>query len=66
MHARPEIKEILVAKKLRRWILVAKYSFVDPTCSPARARRNYWRLLRAHPEVGARLKLTVLSVYEPL
>jgi hypothetical protein len=63
MHARPEIKEILVANKLRRWILLAKYSFVDPTCSPARARRNYWRLLRAYPEIGARLKLSETSVY---
>jgi hypothetical protein len=64
MHARPEIREILVAKKLRRWLLIAKYNFVDPTCPPARARRNYWRLCAKYPEIAVRLKLNVASVYE--
>jgi len=64
MHARPEICRILIAKKLRRWLMIAKCNFIDPTCPASRARRNYWRLLRAYPEVGARLNLHIASVYE--
>jgi hypothetical protein len=63
MHARPEIREVLITKKLWRWIMISKYPFVDPTCPPSRARRNYWRLLRAYPEIGERLKLSETSVY---
>ena len=63
MHARPEIREILIAKKLRRWLLVAHYNFVDPTCPPARARRNFWRLCAKHPQIAARLGLSATSVY---
>jgi hypothetical protein len=66
MHARPQIREILIAQKLRRWCLIAKYKFVDPGCPPARARRNFWRLAAKHPEVMVKLGLNPLSVYEPL
>jgi hypothetical protein len=65
MHARPEIREILIEQKLRRWLLVAKFPEAYPRCSPARARKNYWRLLRAYPSIGARLKLSATSVYAP-
>lgn len=34
MHARPQIREILIAKKLRRWLLIAKYPFMDRSCFP--------------------------------
>jgi len=38
------LREILIIKKLRRWQLIARYPFVDKSCPPARARRNFWRL----------------------
>ncbi len=63
MRARPELVEILVAKKLRRWLLVAHHPFVDPTCPPSRARLNYWRLFAKHPQIAAKLGLTIESVY---
>jgi hypothetical protein len=47
------------------WSLIAQHPFVDLTCPPARARRNFQRLLRRHPEVGAKLGLSELSVYKP-
>jgi hypothetical protein len=50
MHARPEIRTILIAKKMRRWTLIAKYPAVYPGYSPARARRNYWRHCRRSKE----------------
>jgi putative SOS response-associated peptidase YedK len=40
MHARPQIRDILIAQKLRRWSLIAQHPFVDLTCPPARARRK--------------------------
>ena len=64
MHARPEIRTILIAKKLKRWTLIAKYPAVYPGYSPARARRNYWRLCAKYPEIMAMLNLNELSVYE--
>jgi hypothetical protein len=63
MRARTELVEILVSRKLRRWALISKFPIIDPSCSPARARRNYWRLLKKHPAVGKKLGLTIASVY---
>jgi hypothetical protein len=63
MRARPEIVEILVSRKLRRWSLISKFPIIDPTCPPSRARRNFWRLLKKHPAVGKKMGLTVASVY---
>jgi hypothetical protein len=65
MHARPQIRDILVAKKLRRWLLIAHHPFVDPTCPPSRARRNYQRLFAKHSELANRLGLSITSVYTP-
>lgn len=63
MHARPEICKILIASKMKRWILIARYPFVDKTCPPSRARRNFWRLLSKHPDIAAELGLSATSVY---
>jgi hypothetical protein len=63
MRARPEIRDLLVARKLRRWSLISKFPIIDPTCPPSRARRNFWRLLKKHPGVGRKLGLTIASVY---
>jgi hypothetical protein len=63
MRARPEIRDILVAKKLRRWLLIAHHPFVDRSCPPSRARRNFWRLLKKHPQIAAKLGMTIASVY---
>jgi hypothetical protein len=63
MRARPEIRQVLIAQKLKRWLLISRFPFVDLTCPPARARRNFWRLLKKHPAVGAKLGLTLASVY---
>jgi hypothetical protein len=66
VHARPAVRRILIAKKLKRWLLIAQYPFVDRTCSPGRARRNYRRLCQRYPDIMAELKLTELAVYDPI
>ena len=66
MHARPQIRDILIAKKMRRWSMIARCPLIDPSCPPSRARKNFWRLCSRYPEILAKLKLSELSVYEPL
>jgi len=63
MHARPEIKEILIGQKMRRWSMFARGLLVKATCPPARARKNFWRLCRKYPEIAAKLGLNAASVY---
>lgn len=63
MRARPEVKEILISHKLRRWSMIAQHPFVDPTCPPSRARRNFLRLLARHPDTARRLNLGISSAY---
>jgi hypothetical protein len=65
MHARPQIRDILIAKKLRRWLLIAHHPFVDRSCAPSRARRNYQKLFAKHSELAKRLGLSITSVYTP-
>jgi hypothetical protein len=66
MRARPEVRDILIAHKLRYWSLRAQYPTAFPNCSASRARRNVLRLLAKYPQIGKRLGLTVLSAYPPL
>ena len=63
MHARPEIRDVIIAQKLRRWCLLAKYPGVEPGCPPARARRNFHRLCARHPQIAQKLGLSAASVY---
>jgi hypothetical protein len=63
MNGRPAIREALIAKKMRRWAWIAKGFRVDYSCPPARARKNYWRLLSRYPEIAQKLGMTETSVY---
>jgi len=64
MNARQEIREALIAQKMRRWSMIARNPFVKPACPPWRARKNFWRLCARYPEIKAKLGLTELSVYD--
>ena len=66
MHARPQIREHLLAIKLQRWALIGRHPSAFPNISPARARRNFSRLLAKFPHIAQRLGLTPLSAYPPL
>ncbi len=63
MHARPEIREILIRKRMKRWHSIARCPLLDLKCSPARARRNCLRLMAKYPQTAEALKLTVVSLY---
>jgi hypothetical protein len=64
MHARPEIRQRLIEIKMAKWCRQARYTYLGPGCPPARARKNFWRLIKAHPETAQRLGYTATSVYE--
>ena len=66
MHARPEIREHLLAAKMKRWVSIGRCPAAYPNCSPAIARRNYARLASRYPELARRLGLTPVSAYPPL
>jgi hypothetical protein len=63
MHARPEVREILIAGKLRRWALIGQHPHAYPNCSPAKARRNFSRLFSRYPQIAQRLGMTPISAY---
>jgi hypothetical protein len=64
VNARPEIRQRLIEIKMAKWCRRAKYKFLDPTCSASRARRNFWRLIKAHGDTARRLGYRPTSVYE--
>jgi hypothetical protein len=66
MRARPEVRDILIAHKLRYWSLRAQYPTAFPNCSPSRARRNLLRLLARYPDLCRRMRITIASAYPPL
>jgi len=63
MHARPEVKRILIEKRMKRWWSIARCPLIDLNCKPARARRNLLRLLARYPEVGQSLGFSVVGAY---
>ena len=65
MRARPEVRDILIALKLRFWSLRARYPSAYPNCSPSRARRNFLRLLARHQKIARRLNLDLRSACRP-
>ena len=64
MNARPEVKQILIAKRMKRWHSIARYPLFDPKCKPARARRNAMRLMKKYPMIAEALKIDVVSLYQ--
>ena len=63
MNARPEVKMILVAKKMRRWWTIARHPLYDVRVAPSRARRNCLKLMLKYPAVAAKMGITLVSLY---
>jgi hypothetical protein len=66
MHARLQIREHLLARRMNRWALIGRYPSGHPNTSVARARRNFARLFGKYPHIAQRLGLDVLSPFPPL
>jgi hypothetical protein len=63
MNARPQVREVLIRKKLQRWCLIARYRFIESGYPRARARKNFWRLCERYPEIALKLGFNEGSVY---
>ena len=66
MRAKPQLREHLLATKMKRWALIGQHPHAYPNCSPAKARRNFSRLMSRYPELARRLGMTAISAYPPL
>ncbi len=63
MNARPVVKQILIARKLKRWSMICQCRLIEPSFPRARARKNYWRLFLQYREIAERIGLHEWSVY---
>jgi hypothetical protein len=65
MHAREEIRNAILTRKMKYWLMVARHPFTGKGCPAWRARKNYWRLIAKHKELAISLGLSAISVYAP-
>jgi hypothetical protein len=66
MNARPEIRQLLLARAMQRWALMGSNPHAFPNVSASRARRNFARLYARYPEIAQKLRMTAVSAYPPL
>jgi len=48
---------------MQRWVMIAKYRFVDPSCPAWRARKNYARLCAKYPTIMQKLGYHEFSAF---
>src|SRR5437899_11488025 len=58
MNARQEIRDHLLAVRMRRWLDIARCPLINTKMPTWKARKNFWSLCRKHPEIAARLGYT--------
>src|SRR5438309_10378091 len=64
MNARKEIRDHLLAARMKRWLDIARCPLVNLRCPTWRARKNFWALQKRYPDLARRLGLTETSVFE--
>ena len=66
MNARKEIRDHLIAIRMRGWFDIARCPLINTKMPTWKARKNFWSLCR-HPEIAARLGYTeALIIPSPL
>lgn len=66
MRARPQVRQHLLAAKMKRWAQIGRSPSTYSNYQSAQARRNFARLLAKYPEIARRLGLDILSAYPRL
>ena len=61
MNARSEVRNVLLKKCMRKWLTIVRYY---PNRNPAKARRNFIRLVERHPIVAEEAGLSILDAYK--
>jgi hypothetical protein len=62
MRARPEVRDGLIAFKIKRWKTIALNPSAFGGYPVSQARKNYWRLCARYPEIMKKLGLSESSV----
>jgi hypothetical protein len=63
MNCREEIREHLIAERMRRWLMIARHPFVGKGCPKWRARKNFWALVRKYQTLAERHGLSETDVF---
>ena len=67
MNARKEIRDHLLAARMKAWLDIARCPIMNTRVPTWRARKNFWSLCRKHPKIAARLGYTeALIIPSPL
>ena len=67
MNAREQIREHLLAIRMKYWLDIARCPIVNTRVPTWRARKNFWSLCRKHPKIAARLGYSeALIIFSPL
>jgi len=65
MNARKEIRDHLIAARMKQWLDIARCPLVNLRCPTWRARKNYWALQKRYPDLARRLGFSETSVFDP-
>jgi hypothetical protein len=63
MNCREQIREYLIAERMRHWLMIARHPFVGKGCPKWRARKNFWALVRKYQTLAERHGLRETSVF---
>lgn len=66
MNARPQVRQHLLAIRMKRWAQIGRSPSTYSNYRSAQARKNFARLLAKYPEIAKHLGLTALSAYPSL
>ena len=67
MNARKEIRDHLLAARMKAWLDIAQCPLINTKMPTWKARKNFWSLCRRHPEIATRLGYTeALIIPSPL
>ncbi len=65
MRAKPQLRQHLLATKMKRWAQIGRSPSAYSNYRSVQARKNFARLLAKYPEIAKRLHLDALSAYPP-
>lgn len=63
MHCRPELKPVLLAKRMRRYWSILRYRFVESKFPRSKAKRNLLRLVARNEELARRIGITLQGIH---
>src|SRR5438132_2467155 len=67
MNARKEIRDHLIAVRMKVWLDIARCPIMNTKVPTWKARKNFWSLCRKHPEIATRVGYTeALIIPSPL